>query len=105
MMTASEIDRRISGPNNRARIHITAAKPPLTALGNSQALAAALGKQESVRRVVVCKSVARTRSVSPTLDRHNRRAEPELCSRSHKARSRHLGTTPGPMLHPPKAPK
>ena len=56
-----------------------------------------LGRRGSVCRVVVCKSGARTHSVSPTLDLHNRRAEPELCSRSHKVRSRHWGTTLGPM--------
>jgi hypothetical protein len=50
-------------PNNRVRSHITAAKPPLTALCNSRAPLAALERQESVRRVVVCKSVARTHAV------------------------------------------
>src|SRR6516225_2892055 len=74
-------------PNNQVRSHITAAKPPLTALHNSRAPTAALGRQELVRRVSVCKSMARTHSVSPTLDLHNRRAEPEPCSRSHRVRS------------------
>jgi len=73
--------RVFSGPNNRVRSHIRAAKPPLTALCNSPAPLAALGKQESVRRVVVRKSVARTYAVPrgavrPRLDLHNRRAEP-----------------------------
>ena len=101
-------------PNNRVRSHIAAAKPPLIALCNSRAPRAALGRQESVRRVVVCKSVARTHAVSPGLEVHNRRADPELCScskfqeiiesdRSHKVRSRNRGTPPGLMRHPLKA--
>ena len=68
-------------PNNWVRSHMTAAKPPLTALCNSRAPPAALGRQESVQRVVVRKSVARTLAVSwapvPTrLDLRNRRAAP-----------------------------
>jgi hypothetical protein len=90
-------------PNNWVRSHITAAKPPLTALRNNRASLVVLGRQESVCRVVVCKSGARTHSVSPTLDLHNRRAEAELCSRSHKVRSRHWDTTLGPTRHPLKA--
>ena len=67
-------------PNNRVCNHTPAAKLRLTALCNSRAPLAALGKQESVRRVVVCKSVARTYAVPrgpvrPRLDLHNRRAE------------------------------
>src|SRR6516225_6886915 len=83
--------RVFSAPNNQARSHKTAAESWLTALCNSQAPPAALGRQESVRRVVVRKSVARTHAVwrgpVPTrLDLHNRRAEPKLCSRSHEVR-------------------
>ena len=83
---------------------MTAAKPPLTALCNSRAPPAALGRQESVRRVVVRKSVARTHAVwrgpVPTrLDLHNRRAGP------HKDRSRNRGTPAGPIRHPLKAPR
>jgi len=68
-------------PNNRVRSHIAAAKPPLIALCNSRAPRAALGRQESVRRVVVCKSMARIHAVlrepvPPRLDLHNRREEP-----------------------------
>ena len=84
-------------PNNWVRSHMSAAEPLLTALCNSRAPLVALGRQESVCRVVVCKSGGRTHSVSPTLDLHNRRAEPELCSHSHEARSRHWGITLGPM--------
>ena len=51
-------------PNNRVRSYMTAAKPPPTALCNSRAPPAALGRQESVQRVVVRKSVARTLAVS-----------------------------------------
>jgi hypothetical protein len=86
--------RVFSVPNNRVRTHRTAAKPRLTAPCNSRAPPVALGRQESVRRVVVCKSVARTYAVprsvavAPRLDPHNRRAEPWLCSRSHNIRSR-----------------
>jgi hypothetical protein len=90
-----------SAPNNLVRSHKTAAKPPLTALCNSPAPLVALGRQESVCRVVVCRSVARTHSVSPTLDLHNRRAEPELCSR--KVRSRNRGKPLGLMRRPLKA--
>src|SRR6516165_6160479 len=107
-------NRRYPPPNNRVRSHITAAKPRLTALCNSRAPPAALGRQESVRRAVVCKSVARTHAVSPGLEVHNRRAEPELCScsnfqeiiepnRSHKVRNRNWDTPLGLMRHPPKA--
>ena len=65
-----------SAPNNRVRTRITAAKSRLIALCNSPAPPAALERQEPVRRVVVCKSVARTHAVVPTrLDLHNRRAD------------------------------
>jgi hypothetical protein len=47
-------------PNNRVRSHITAAKPPLTALRNNRAPLVVLGRQESVCRVVVCKLGARS---------------------------------------------
>jgi|SRR6516165_426332 len=107
-------NRRYPPPSNPGRSHTTAAKPRPTALRNSRAPPAALGRQESVRRVVVCKSVARTHAVSPGLEVHNRRADPELCScskfqeiiesdRSHKVRSRNRGTPPGLMRHPLKA--
>src|SRR5262250_2027863 len=70
-----------------------AAKPPLTALCNSRAPPAVLGRQESVCRVVVCKSVAGTHAVPhgpvpPWLDQHNCTAE---------VRCRNWGTRPGPM--------
>jgi len=74
-------NRQYPPPNNRVRNHITDAEPRLAALCNSRAPPAALGRQESVRRAVVRKSVARTHAVSrgpvPTrLDLHNHRAEP-----------------------------
>ena len=73
-------NRQYPPPNNRVRNHITDAEPRLAALCNSRAPPAAQGRQESVRRVVVCKSVARTYAVPrgavrPRLDLHNRRAE------------------------------
>ena len=85
-------------PNNRVRSHMTAAKPPLTALCNSRAPPAALGRQESVQRVVVRKSVARTLAVSwapvsTRLDLRNRRAAPFR-----------WGTPSGLMRHPLKSP-
>jgi hypothetical protein len=72
---------RFTAPNNSVRSHKTAAEPRLTALCNSRAPPAALGRQESVRRVVVRKSVARTHAapcgpVPTRLDLHSRRAEP-----------------------------
>ena len=65
-------------PNNRVRSYKTAAEPRLTALCNSRAPPEALGRQESVCRVVVRKLVARTDAASvPTKrDLHNRRVEP-----------------------------
>src|SRR6516162_9232641 len=107
-------NRRYPPPSNPGRSHTTAAKPRPTALRNSRAPPAALGRQESVRRAVVRKSVARTHAVPPGLEVHNRRAEPELCScskfqeinepdPSQKVRSRNWDTPLGLMRHPPKA--
>jgi hypothetical protein len=106
-------NRVFSAPNNRVHSHITAAKPRLTALCNSRAPPAALGRQESVRRVVVCKSVARTLAVSwapvPTrLDLRNRRAEP-FCWDTPSGLMRHSLKSPSWLLrerelsslHPP----
>jgi hypothetical protein len=69
------------GSNDRVCNYKTAAEPRLTALCNSRAPPEALGRQESVRRVVVRKSVARSHAapwepVPTRLDLHNRRAEP-----------------------------
>src|SRR6516165_7441303 len=85
-------------PNYRVRSHITAAKLRLTALCNSRAPPAALGRQESVGRVVVCKSVARMHGVPcglPTRPLHNCRAEP----------FRNWGTPTGLKRHSLKEPK
>jgi len=87
-----------SASNNWVRSHRTAAR--LIALCNSRALPAAREKQGSARRVVVCRSVARThampcRPVPTRPDLHNRRVE---------VRSGNWGTPFGPM-RPLKAPK
>src|SRR6516165_1067841 len=88
--------RVVTVPNNRERSHTTAVKPRLTSQCNSPAPPAALGRRESVRRVVVCRSVARTHVVVPTrLDLHNHRAELWLCWDSPL----------GLMRQPLKAPK
>jgi len=56
-------DTSSSAPNDWVRSHITAAQQRLTALCNNRAPSAAVERQESVRRVVVRKSVARTHAV------------------------------------------